>query len=287
MKRIAFLGLGAMGSRMAKHLLQQGKEVVVYNRTPERATELKEFGAQVADSPRQAAEGAEMVLSIVRDIQASRAIWLNEETGAVGGLSPDSIAIESSTVTPEWARELSAAIAVSGAEFLDAPVVGSRPQADAAQLIWLAGGNTEAVEKVRSTLLLMGSAVHHTGQVGSGNSMKLAVNALLGIQIAAFAEVVTTLTKQGFDQAAVIETLKATPVTSPVAQRITGLMAAENFAPNFPINLVAKDLGYATSTATDVGAASPLSSAAYNAYNTACERGFGEDDISGIIQAFK
>lgn len=287
MGRIAFLGLGAMGSRMAKHVLQAGRDVVVYNRTPERAAELQELGAQVAETPRQAAEGAEIVISIVRDIQASREIWLSDNTGAVHGLGSESIAIESSTVTPEWARELSTALTKSGAEFLDAPVVGSRPQADAAQLIWLAGGNSETVENVRSTLLLMGSAVHHTGQIGTGNSMKLAVNSLLGIQIAAFAEVITALVKQGFDQAAVIEVLQATPVTSPVAQRITGLMATKNFAPNFPVNLVAKDLGYATETTTQAGGIAPLSKAARDMYNAACEQGFGEDDISGIIQAFQ
>src|ERR1700722_20275891 len=164
--RIAVLGLGAMGSRMAARLLGAGHQVSVYNRSAGPAHKLVAAGAVAGKTPRAAAEGAEIVIAMVRDNEASRAIWCDEQDGALRGLGAGAVAIESSTLTPTWVKELGAKLQQRGANFLDAPVVGSRPQADAGQLIHLVGGDADIFVRAKGVLSSLGSAAHHVGPVG-------------------------------------------------------------------------------------------------------------------------
>jgi 3-hydroxyisobutyrate dehydrogenase len=191
--RIAVLGLGAMGSRMAARLLGAGHQVSVYNRSAGPAHDLVAAGAVAGKTPRAAAEGAEIVIAMVRDNEASRAIWCDEQDGALRGFGAGAIAIESSTLTPGWVRELGAEVQQAGARFLDAPVVGSRPQADAGQLIHLVGGDADIFDRAKGVLSALGGAAHHVGPVGAGARLKLAVNALFGVQVAALAELLALL----------------------------------------------------------------------------------------------
>jgi 3-hydroxyisobutyrate dehydrogenase len=208
MSRIAVLGIGAMGSRIAQNLLKANYQVIVYSRSSDKARFLVEQGAVYSATPREAAEQAEIVISMVADNEASRSIWLDPETGAAMGLSQNAIAIESSTLTVEWTKELAAEIESRGAAFLDAPVVGSRPQAEAGKLVYLVGGKTETLTQSQNILLSAGgSTIHHVGSIGQGMAMKLAVNALFGIQVAALAEMVGMLTKNGVTRAKAIECL--------------------------------------------------------------------------------
>src|SRR5215470_16372325 len=124
MSKVSVMGLGAMGFRMAQRLLKAGHEVVVYNRTKERASAIESEGAQLAASPREAAERSYIVISMVTDDNASRSLWLDKETGAANGLRHGSIAIESSTLTPAWVSALADDVSRCNAKFLDAPVVG-------------------------------------------------------------------------------------------------------------------------------------------------------------------
>ncbi|MGL4231401.1 MAG: NAD(P)-dependent oxidoreductase, partial [Casimicrobium sp.] len=163
MKTIAFLGLGAMGSRMAKRLLDVGYRVRVWNRTPDKAAALAAEGAIVAATPREAAHEADIVISMVFDDAASRAVWLDEANGAIHSLNANTIAIESSTLSTAWIKTLANAIEKTGASFIDAPVAGSRPQADAGQLIFMVGGETQAVDAARDVFSAMGGALHHVG----------------------------------------------------------------------------------------------------------------------------
>lgn len=286
MNKVAVLGLGAMGFRMAQKLLAARYEVAVYNRSKEPAEALASEGAFLADSPRQAAEKANLVISMVTDVEASRELWLNEESGAINGLGKASIAIESSTLTVVWVQELAQAIAHRGAEFLDAPVVGSRPQAQAGELIYLVGGAAATVAKVESVLSLLGSTLHHLGEVGAGTMMKLAVNGFFGIQVAAFGELLGTLKKFGFAEAQAVELFATLPITSIALKRIGGLMVSRAFAPNFPIRLVEKDLGYLTETAVSLEASATLAQAAQEVFAHAKQAGFSEDDIAGTYQLF-
>ncbi len=285
-KNIAVLGLGAMGSRMAARLLSAGHSVSVFNRSPNAAAALADAGARAAATPREAVEGCEVVVSCVRDDRASRDVWLDEATGALPALTDGAVAIESSTLTFAWARELGSTMERAGKSFLDAPVVGSRPQADAGQLVYLVGGETATLDQVRDVLLAMGGAVHRAGPVGAGTAMKLAVNALFGVQVAALAEVLGLLRAAGIAEGDAVETLSAMPVTSPAMKGVGGLMAKRVFDPLFPIDLVEKDFGYVVETANALSANVPTASAVRAVYGTAIEAGLGDENIHGVLKLF-
>lgn len=275
-----------MGSRMALRLLRAGHEVTVYNRSPAGAAPLIAAGAELAASPRDAAARCSVVISMVRDDAASRAIWLDAEVGALGGLREGSIAIESSTLSIGWVQELAGLVRQRSAEFLDAPVVGSRPQAEAGQLVYLVGGEAAALAEVRCLLSTMGSAIHAIGPAGHGAAMKLAVNAYFAIQLAALGEIFGLLRHCGLAEAEAAALLDGLPVMSPAAKAAAAAMVQRNYAPMFPIALVEKDLLYAAQAADGSGADLPLVRAAHGLFKAASARGLGGNNISGIAQLF-
>jgi 3-hydroxyisobutyrate dehydrogenase len=286
-KTVAILGLGAMGSRIAQNLLTAKIPVVVYNRTAAKAKPLIDLGAVDAATPREAAQQADFVISMVKDDEGSRQIWLAPETGAMAGLRKDAIAIESSTLTVNWTRALATAVEQQGAAFLDAPVVGSRPQAEAGKLVYLVGGQTETLAQAQSVLRTAGAAtLHHVGAVGQGMAMKLAVNALFGIQVAALAELMGMLSKTGIQPEAAMTCLAELPVTSPAARAAGNLMVMNQHAPLFPIALVEKDFRYVTQTAQDLQTETPASTAVHHIYQTAIAKGLGNDNISSVVHLF-
>ena len=285
MKRIAILGLGAMGSRVASKLLEAGYTITVFNRTPERAKKLIGNGAIWAKTPRQAAAQSDVVISMVTDDEASREVWLDQNTGAVAGLRPDSLAIESSTLTPEWIRQLGKELTIQGASFLDAPVAGSRPQADAGQLVYFVGGKANVLNQARKILMALGANILHTGPIGSGATFKLAVNALFGIQTAALAETLGFLNSQGMDIDRCVEWLNTLPATSPAMQVMGQLMATQTFTPLFPIRLVEKDFRYFCSAASNAEQ-SPVAFAAWEVYQQAIKHQLGSENLSGVVQLY-
>ena len=285
MSRVALLGTGAMGFRIAQNLLKANHQVIVYNRTAAKAQPLVNQGAMSAPTPREAAAQANIVISMVTDNEASRRIWRGSE-GAVSGLSQEAIAIESSTLTVDWTRELAAEVGHRGAAFLDAPVVGSRPQGEAGKLIYLVGGEAAILAKVQDVLLCAGAAIHHVGSLGQGMAMKLAVNALFGIQVAALAELMEMLNKSGMTSVKAMECLGDLPVLSPAAKGAGNTMVSNNHAPMFPINLVEKDFRYFIQTSQAVNAATPASTVIREIYQDAIAKGYGNDNITGVIQLF-
>ncbi|MGF1521379.1 MAG: NAD(P)-dependent oxidoreductase [Leptolyngbyaceae cyanobacterium] len=286
MKRIAVLGIGAMGSRVAQNLLKANYPVIVYSRAVARAKSLLALGATYAATPREAAEQADIVISMVTHDDASRAVWLTPETGAVAGLDENTIAIESSTLTVDWTKALAAAIAAQGAAFLDAPVVGSRPQAEAGKLIYLVGGKPDILAQAETCLQASG-IVRHIGSTGQGMAMKLAVNTLFGIQVVALAEILRMLSKQGLALDKALSCLGELPIMSPATKGAGGLMVAGNHAPLFPIELVEKDFRYAIQAGAQGEGAMPAAAAICEIYQTAIAQGHGSDNITGVIQLFK
>lgn len=286
MSNIAWLGLGAMGSRMVTRLLNAGHSVNVYNRSPQSAQALAALGAQVVATPRDAARGAEFVFSTVRDDVASRAVWTAPRTGALAAMSDGAVAIESSTLTPTWVRELGALAQARGITLLDAPVAGSRPQADVGKLIFLAGGDPAALDQAKPVLLTIGESVHHAGPLGCGSSVKLLVNALFGIQVAAIAELLGLAQADGLDATRVLGILSATPVASPAVKLAGAAMLAAQFAPAFPVDLVAKDFGYLLSHAETADARLPLSHAVAEVLIQAQNRGLAEENLTALFKLY-
>lgn len=276
MTRIAFLGMGAMGRRMVKHLVEAdgAHEVVVFNRTAARAEGL---GAPVASSPADAARDRDVVISMVTDDAAARALWLDPDRGALGAMTEGALAIEASTVTPTWIATLGAAADDAGVRLLDAPVVGSTPQAEAAALCWLLGGDAETVAEADPVLARMGNKRLHVGPAGHGAAFKLVVNALFATQVAALSELLAMATTQGLTPAVVAEHLATLPVTSPAAAGVLNLMVRGDHAPRFPIDLVHKDLTYAV----DSGAG-PLITEVAARFEAASRAGRGDDNLSAV-----
>ncbi len=282
---VSILGLGAMGSRIAARLLDADYAVTVWNRSPGPAADLARLGATVAHSPRAAAEAGELVLAMVRDDDASRDVWDGPD-GALAGLRSGAVAVEMSTLTPDRARQFAAAVAGRGARPLDAPVVGTRPHAQAGTLTVLAGGQAEALASARPVLDAVAGAVHHVGPSGAGMAAKLAVNALFAVQAAAVAEVLAALAAQGLAPSAAAALLASMPTASPAAARLGTMMAEGATAPNFPIALVAKDLGYGRALTEAAGVASDVVAAAEQAFLRAERAGLGDADIAAIAQLY-
>src|SRR6266581_4422115 len=178
---VALLGLGTMGLGMAGRLLGAGFRLAVFNRTAQKAELLATRGARLAASPREAATGADVIVSMVADDEASRAMWLGEH-GALAGASRGSVLVESSTLTTTWIAELAQAAARQGRDLLDAPVTGSKAQAASGELLFLVGGSAEALEKARPMLSVMSRGIVLVGPSGSGALLKLINNFLCGIQ---------------------------------------------------------------------------------------------------------
>ena len=283
--RVSVLGMGAMGSRMAEALLRAGHSVTVWNRTAARAQPLVDQGARLAHSPGSAAGDAEFVLTMVRDDEASRQVWLSPSDGALPAMSRDAIGIESSTLSTSWVRELAATFAARGVPFLDAPVVGTRAQADSGSLIHLIGGDAEIVARAKPVLSAIGGVAHHAGPTGSGAAMKLVVNSLLAIQVAALGELLAAAERMGLDRRRAGEVLVEMPSCSASAKGVTMAMLARNFAPAFPVELVEKDLGYLVEEARPDGA--PISAATRAVFERAIAAGLANDNMTAVAKLYE
>ncbi|BCJ46094.1 3-hydroxyisobutyrate dehydrogenase [Actinoplanes ianthinogenes] len=286
--KIAVLGLGAMGARMARRLLATGEhDITVWNRTAEATRPLADAGATVASTPAAAVRQRDLVISMLRDDDAGRTVWLDPDTGALAAMAPGATAVDCSTVSPAFAAELASRCSQHGIDFLDAPVLGSRHQADAGTLIFLIGGQPEVAHRVEPVLRHLGGAVHHMGPAGTGSRMKLLVNSLFAVQIATVAELIGAVHDTDLEVTRAIEVLAATPVASPAAATAATAMLGRTFPAAFPIELVAKDLHYAVGDAAARRATVPLTRTAADTYQRAISRGHGPDNITGVVQLFR
>ncbi|GGJ55546.1 NAD(P)-dependent oxidoreductase [Deinococcus roseus] len=285
-RRVAVLGLGQMGQRMALNLLRSGFDLTVYNRTPESAQTLVQAGAKFAATPAEAVQNAEVVISMVRDDVASRFLWLDPDQGALSNLPEGAVAVECSTLTPAWTRELAGHFQTRQSHFLDAPVVGSTPQAASGQLVFLVGGAATDLERVQEVLQAMGSTLHHVGEIGQGMHMKLAVNAFFAGQVALLAELLMFLQPHIPPQQA-LEVLGNLPVISPALKVNGQLMLERKFAPMFPVQLVVKDLQCLLDTAQAGEVQVPTSSKVLEVFSAAQNQGWGEEHLAAVVKLFE
>jgi 3-hydroxyisobutyrate dehydrogenase len=273
--QIAFLGMGAMGSRMAARLVGAGHAVTVWNRTPGRSVPA---GAAEAGTVAAAAAGAEVVLAMLWDEAAARAVWAE----ALAAMAPGALGVDCSTLPPGAARDLHAHAVARGLRFAEAPVAGSRPQAEAGQLVFLAGGAAEDVAAVAPVLRVMGRAVHHVGGPGAGAAVKLVVNALLGAGVAVLAEGMGLLDREGVDAAAALAAVGDTSVGSPALAGAGASMLAGQFAPMAPVDLIVKDLRIAAATGP-----MPMAEAAGDVYARAVGAGHGGDHLTAVVRLYR
>jgi len=283
MANIAFLGLGAMGTRMAANLLDAGHAVTVWNRTAARCAPLAEKSANISATPHDVAQGAEFVLTMLRDDAASVQVWTDPQTGAFAGMDKSALAIECSTLSLEHLRHLADVATRHGLQFMDAPVAGSRPQAEAGSLIFFAGGTDEALARATPILSAMGGTIHPAGTDGAAMAIKLAVNTLYATQTAVMAELVSMLPRQGLDAASGLAIIGATPACSPAARVAGELMLRGDTPPLFPVELVEKDLGYAVSAAGGPAHA-PVSEQVRARFAAAIQQGLAHEQLTAVIK---
>src|SRR6266446_81325 len=284
--RVAMLGLGIMGSGMAGRVLSADFSLTVYNRNREKAAPFEKARAFVASSPREAAGRAEIIISIVADDAASRAVWLGED-GALAGASRGSVLIESSTLTVAWVKELAAAAAHRGCDLLDAPVTGTKPHAAAGELLFLVGGSASALATARPVLSVLSRDIVHLGPTGSGAYLKLINNFLCGVQAASMAEAIAFIGKSGLDRSKAVGVLTSGAPGSPLLKIISAraAAAAADFTPNFELRLMAKDLRYAVEEAARSGLALQTATAAHEIFMHAITAGHGEKDFSAVLES--
>jgi 3-hydroxyisobutyrate dehydrogenase len=282
--RVTVLGLGVMGSGMAGRLLAAGHEVTVWNRTPEKAARLVEGGARLASSPRQAAQDADAIIAMVADDTASRTTWTGD-SGALAGAKPGNVVIESSTLTTAWITELAGLARAAGCEFLDAPVTGSRSHAENGELLFLVGGDAATLERVRPVLKAMSRDVVHVGPVASGARLKLVNNFLCAVQAASLGEAMALMESSGLNLETALPVLLNGAPGSPLFKALTPRMTTRDYAVNFILSLMKKDLTYAIAEGKEHGLTLTSAFTARDLFSRAEANGWGGADFSAVVEA--
>jgi 3-hydroxyisobutyrate dehydrogenase-like beta-hydroxyacid dehydrogenase len=281
MSRLAFVGLGAMGSRLARRLLAAGHAVTGWNRTADKARDLVGGGLALAKSPRAAAEGAEGVFIMVTDDAALRAVALGSD-GVIAGLAAGATLLEMSTVSPSVVRELESLVRARGAALLDVPVSGSTITVEQGQASFIVGGDAAALERARPWLLAMGTAVTHVGPLGLAKTMKIAANLGLAVQMLAFSEAVLLAEKAGIPRERAVEALLKSVIASPMVKYrgpfVLGQMPRDAW---FKVAMIQKDLQLALDQGRAAGVPLPLTSVAQEWMTAA--RGLGLEDYDFAI----
>lgn len=289
-RKIGLIGLGLMGRPMGMNLLKAGYSVTVWNRTPARADELVAAGAVLAKTPREVAATSDLLLTIVSDPPALESVLWGQEgkyDGALAGLKAGSIYVDSSTVSPALAKKISAACKDRGVRFLDAPVTGGDWGAREGNLVFMIGGEAETLKEAEPVLGVMGKKWFHLGPNGAGQTVKLAMNTILALQVDAMAEALALVTKAGLRGEQLVEVMQASMARSGVLDVKSPLMLKGDFKPSFPLRLMHKDLGLALELANQLGVALPTTAAAREVYNYV--RGETKEDLdySAVMRFWK
>jgi 3-hydroxyisobutyrate dehydrogenase-like beta-hydroxyacid dehydrogenase len=282
MPKIAFVGLGAMGSAMAQRLLAAGHPVTGYNRTRAKAEALASKGLAVADSARAAVEGASVVLSMVTDSEALRDVALRPD-GIVAGLGKDAVWAEMSTVSPTVTRMLGERVAEKGAALLDAPVSGSTVTISQGQLSFIVGGDPAALERIRPYLLAIGPTITHVGALGLAVTMKIAVNLSIGVQMLAFSESVLLAEKSGIPREKAVEAILKGVTASPMLKYRGPFVLDMPDEALFNVMLMQKDMRLALEQGRAVGVPLPATGLVHELLTGARGLGLAEKDFAAVF----
>ena len=287
MQIVALLGLGVMGSGMAQNLLKAGFPLTVYNRTRAKADALSAQGARVADTPKNAVRDAQVIVSMVGDDTASQAMWLGEN-GALAGAPSGAIAVECSTLSIAWVRELAGLATSHNLAFLDSPVAGSKDAAEAGELRLLVGGDAGALERARPVLEAVSRRMDLFGPTGSGALIKLINNLMGGVQAAVLAEGLVLAERAGLDMEQVVSFLINGAPGSPIVKGKAARMVGHDYGDTqFALKWMHKDLTYALRAADEHGTPMPTLAVAREVYRMARNLGLDDADFAAVIEALR
>ncbi len=286
MKTVGFIGLGIMGTPMAANLLRKGFSVTVFNRTPGKADELGQIGADVAASAAEAARSADVVITMVSNDRAAEEVYYGDQ-GVLAGLSPGTTAIDCSTVSPALSQRLARDIGSKFGYFIDAPVTGSKPAAEDGSLLFMAGGDKQVVEEQRDVLLAMGREIIHTGPSGSGSTAKLAHNTIVGINAAGLIEGMAIATKGGIDASSFLRIVLSGGASSKQAELKGRKIIDHDFSVQFALALMLKDLKLSAAMSDGLGVSTPMLAAAKSLFQVGQASGYGESDLCALAQVYE
>ncbi|WP_373312756.1 NAD(P)-dependent oxidoreductase [Paenibacillus glycanilyticus] len=286
MKKIGFIGLGVMGYGMAANLLRSGFEVKVYNRTAGKAGELIACGANEAATPADAVREAEIVITMISNDAAIREVYYGEN-GIFDAVRPGTILIDSSTISPSLALELTETAESKGASFLDAPVTGSKPAAEGGTLTFMVGGPEKTLKEVETVLTAMGRKVIYMGANGSGATAKLAHNTIVGINMAALAEGMAIAASGGINGSAFLELVQSGGAASRTAELKGEKVLASDYDVQFSLALMLKDLRLSSVLSDGLKVPTPMLEAAKSLFQIGDSMGLGELDMSSVTQAYE
>jgi len=281
MSTVAFLGLGIMGSRMARHLLDHGLDLRIYNRSEGAGAELEAQGARLAKTPSEAVEDADIVITMLAHPQAVEAVMLKEGAGLTH-MKKNALWVECSTVNPSFVKQSYQAAQEKGLRYLDAPVAGTKPHAENGELVFFVGGDSEDLTEVQPILEHMGRKVMHIGEVSKGASFKMLVNALLAQSMLVFSETVLLGEKMGLDRDFLLDTLPNLVVSAPFTKAKAEMIRKRDYEVQFPLELMHKDLHLASLSAYEVGQPLYLANRSKELFAKAKEKGLGRLDFAAI-----
>ncbi len=290
MATVGFVGLGAMGARMAARLLDSGSErgekVYATNRTKARAQELIDHGLVWRETPREVAEASDLIFSMVTDDSAVDSITRGPD-GVLAGLAPGKVYVDMSTVSPDVSKGLAERVRATGADMLDAPVSGSIPQAEAGTLAIMVGGPREAFEAAEPALRVLGQTVTHVGTNGQGLFLKLALNISLAVQTLAFSEGLLLAERAGIDRRLAAEVMSTSSIGSPMLKARVPLILDLPEHAWFDVALMEKDIRLARTAADELSVPLPSASVADDILGRAAELGYAHRDLASLFEVLE
>lgn len=287
MQNVAVLGLGIMGGGLAQNLLAKGFPLAVWNRTREKAETLGAGGARIAETPGDAVKDADVVIAVLGDDVASRAVWLGED-GALAHMKPGAILVECSTLSPDWVGELASLARETGHSLIDAPMAGSRAAAANAQIALFVGGDAATIEAARPALEAISSRVVVLGETGAGASWKLINNMMIAVHTAALAEAVALAEAMGMDMSQVVPMILNGAGASMIVQnKLPRMMEHRYDDTDFALQWMQKDARYAIAMGRAFGIDLKTVQAAHDDFARASDAGMAEQDFAAVVEGLR
>ncbi|MDR3764158.1 MAG: NAD(P)-dependent oxidoreductase [Acidobacteriota bacterium] len=279
--KIAYLGLGIMGRPMAANLVKAGHDVTVWNRTPKSLD-----GARTADTPAEAAKGAEVVWLCVADTRAVETVLFGQQ-GVSGVLRPGMTVIDSSTIAPSATRAFAERVRAKGAEFVDAPVTGSKIGAENAQLLFIVGGPEKKVAELNPLFMALGKKVIRVGETGAGESAKIGMNLMIAEIFQSFAEGLALTGKLGVPPEILLELIQNSMIKSGVTDYKGSFVLNNDWSPNFPLRLMLKDIHLMQDAARELNVELPALKEVEKVYQKAVDAGHANDDYAVTVETVR
>jgi len=279
--KVTFIGLGIMGSRMAANILKKGIDLTVYNRSAKAMEPLVKIGAKSSHSGTEAVKDADIVISMLSTPEAVKSVFIQDQK-ALDGMKNGAIWMDCSTVNPSFSKDMKVEAEARNIHFLDAPVAGTKPHAENAELVFFVGGEDADLKVAQPLMEAMGKKVMHIGSTGMGSSFKMLVNIMLAQSMVIFSEAVLLGEKMGLDKTFLLNTIPNLVVSAPFTKSKAEMITEDDYEVQFPLEWMHKDLHLATQTAYEHKQPLILANLTKEIYANAVKQGYDRLDFAAI-----